>query len=102
MLGRPDAVVLYPRAEPPGECLGERRNGHHAVVLLRPLRVMVELDRRDKALRDAERLRRPGAGLGLYFAALIAAMHKNSGREGTVAVANGGSLGGGCFRISLP
>jgi len=41
-------------------------------------------------------------GLGLYFAALIAAMHKNDDREGTIAVSNGGALGGGCFRIELP
>jgi signal transduction histidine kinase len=41
-------------------------------------------------------------GLGLYFAALIAAMHRNGDREGTVSVSNGGPLGGGCFRIALP
>jgi signal transduction histidine kinase len=41
-------------------------------------------------------------GLGLYFSSMIAALHRNKGREGRIAVSNGGSLGGGCFRISLP
>jgi two-component system, OmpR family, sensor histidine kinase SenX3 len=41
-------------------------------------------------------------GLGLYFASLIAVMHKNGGREGSVAISNGGALGGGCFSIFLP
>lgn len=41
-------------------------------------------------------------GLGLYFAALVAAMHKNNNREGSIVVSNGGTLGGGCFTITLP
>lgn len=41
-------------------------------------------------------------GLGLYFAAVIAEMHKNGSRTGSVAVSNGSSLGGGCFAIYLP
>ena len=41
-------------------------------------------------------------GLGLYFAAVIAAMHKNENKEGSVVISNGSSLGGGCFTIYLP
>jgi len=41
-------------------------------------------------------------GLGLYFASLIAAMHKNGDREGSIAISNGGALNGGCFSIFLP
>ncbi|MBI5740314.1 MAG: HAMP domain-containing histidine kinase [Nitrospirae bacterium] len=41
-------------------------------------------------------------GLGLYFASLLAAMHKNKGREGSIALSNGGEYGGGCFTITLP
>ena len=41
-------------------------------------------------------------GLGLYFAAVIAALHKNGNKEGSVVLSNGSSLGGGCFTIYLP
>ena len=41
-------------------------------------------------------------GLGLYFASLVAKMHKNKGREGFVTLSNGGEYGGGCFTINLP
>jgi signal transduction histidine kinase len=41
-------------------------------------------------------------GLGLYFSAVVAEMHKNRGRMGSVTLENGGSLGGGCFVLRLP
>jgi two-component system sensor histidine kinase SenX3 len=41
-------------------------------------------------------------GLGLYFAAVIAVMHKNKDKEGSIAISNGSTLGGGCFTIYLP
>jgi len=41
-------------------------------------------------------------GLGLYFAWVIAAMHENEGRQGRIAIHNGGELGGACFALYLP
>ena len=42
------------------------------------------------------------AGLGLYFASEVARMHRHRGRSGAVRHENGGSLGGGCFILTLP
>jgi len=42
------------------------------------------------------------AGLGLYFASEVARMHRHRGRSGAVRLENGGSLGGGCFILTLP
>ncbi len=41
-------------------------------------------------------------GLGLYFAKMVAQLHKNKGKVGKVAISNGSTHGGGCFTISLP
>jgi signal transduction histidine kinase len=41
-------------------------------------------------------------GLGLYFAARIAERHQRNGVQGRVELANGASLGGGCFTLLLP
>ncbi|MCV9918952.1 MULTISPECIES: sensor histidine kinase [Pseudomonas] len=41
-------------------------------------------------------------GLGLYFAARIAALHERDGLSGRIEIANGGALGGGLFRLYLP
>jgi signal transduction histidine kinase len=41
-------------------------------------------------------------GLGLYFARLVAQMHRHGGRAGQTRLENGGALGGGCFVLSLP
>lgn len=41
-------------------------------------------------------------GLGLYFAARIAALHQRNGVCGHVEIDNGGPLGGGLFRLYLP
>ncbi|MEE1867657.1 sensor histidine kinase [Pseudomonas auratipiscis] len=41
-------------------------------------------------------------GLGLYFAAQIAALHERNGVRGRIEIANGGALGGGMFRLYLP
>ncbi|MEG1039877.1 MAG: HAMP domain-containing sensor histidine kinase [Pseudomonas sp.] len=41
-------------------------------------------------------------GLGLYFAARIAALHERNGVKGRIEIANGGPLGGGLFTLYLP
>ena len=41
-------------------------------------------------------------GLGLYFSSEVAKMHKHRGQSGSIALANGGALGGGCFILRLP
>lgn len=41
-------------------------------------------------------------GLGLYFAAVVAAMHRSGERRGSSRLENGGRLGGGCFCLELP
>ncbi len=40
--------------------------------------------------------------LGIYFASLVANMHKNKDQTGYVQLSNGHSLEGGCFSIWLP
>jgi len=42
------------------------------------------------------------AGLGLYFSGEVARMHRHRERSGAVRLENGGSLGGGCFILTLP
>lgn len=41
-------------------------------------------------------------GLGLYFASVIAGLHKNAGRRGSVKLDNHSRLGGARFRLFLP
>jgi two-component system, OmpR family, sensor histidine kinase SenX3 len=41
-------------------------------------------------------------GLGLYFAAKVAHLHRNRGRVGATRLANDGALGGGTFILTLP
>ena len=41
-------------------------------------------------------------GLGLYFSALVARLHRKHGCSGEIKLENGGHLGGGCFTLSLP
>lgn len=41
-------------------------------------------------------------GLGLYFAAQVAQLHRNRDRLGSTRLANEGALGGGTFILSLP
>lgn len=41
-------------------------------------------------------------GLGLYFSALAAQMHRNRDRIGSIRLENGGAYGGGCFLLRLP
>ena len=45
---------------------------------------------------------RGSTGLGMYFAALVAHMHQNNGRHGSLSIENGGAFGGGCFVLRLP
>ncbi len=40
--------------------------------------------------------------LGLYFARQIAALHQQNDRRGSIELSNGGTLGGGLFRLLLP
>jgi len=40
--------------------------------------------------------------LGIYFAGMVAKMHRNKKKEGYVRLTNGHSLKGGCFSICLP
>ena len=41
-------------------------------------------------------------GLGLYFAARVAALHKNKGKHGYIRISNDGINNGGCFSMYLP
>lgn len=41
-------------------------------------------------------------GLGFYFCEQVAQLHKNGQRRGTLHIENGGTLGGGCFVMTLP
>ena len=41
-------------------------------------------------------------GLGLYFAAMVAKLHKNRDKTGSMRLENGGEYGGGCFILRLP
>jgi len=41
-------------------------------------------------------------GLGLYFSAKVAEMHKNKDRAGYIEVDNNSTLGGGAFRLYIP
>jgi len=41
-------------------------------------------------------------GLGFYFSAQVARMHKNAGKQGRLSIENGGAYGGGCFVLTLP
>jgi two-component system sensor histidine kinase SenX3 len=41
-------------------------------------------------------------GLGFYFSDQVARLHKNGRKRGSLAIENGGSLGGGCFVLRLP
>ena len=42
------------------------------------------------------------SGLGLYFSAKAAEMHRNGDREGSIEICNDSAIGGGCFRVYLP
>jgi signal transduction histidine kinase len=46
--------------------------------------------------------RNNSSGLGLYFSSEVAKMHKHRQRSGSIALENGGVLGGGCFVLRLP
>jgi signal transduction histidine kinase len=41
-------------------------------------------------------------GLGLYFSSMVAKLHKNRGKIGSMSLENGGEYGGGCFVLRLP
>lgn len=41
-------------------------------------------------------------GLGFYFSLLVAELHHNNGKQGSLIIENGGAFGGGCFVVKLP
>ena len=41
-------------------------------------------------------------GLGLYFSSMVAKLHKNRGKTGSMLLENGGKFGGSCFILRLP
>lgn len=41
-------------------------------------------------------------GLGMYFSAMVAHLHQNNGKFGSLSIENGGAYGGGCFVLHLP
>ena len=61
----------------------------------------VMLDRQQDYVQGIDP-RSGSTGLGLYFAARIAALHERDGVKGRIEISNGGALGGGLFRLYLP
>ena len=59
------------------------------------------LSKSHEALSDFE-LRQGRTGLGLFFAKLIARAHSQEDMEGTIALSNGGLLGGSVFEVKIP
>ncbi|HCI13917.1 MAG: histidine kinase [Gallionellales bacterium GWA2_60_142] len=41
-------------------------------------------------------------GLGLYFSSMVAKLHQNRDKIGSMQLENGGTYGGGCFILRLP
>jgi len=41
-------------------------------------------------------------GLGLYFSSMVARLHRNRGKTGSLTLENGGAYGGGCLVLRLP
>jgi signal transduction histidine kinase len=56
----------------------------------------------DPAQQQGVRFETGSTGLGFYFSSQVARLHKNRAQHGTLAIENGGSLGGGCFVLRLP
>lgn len=54
------------------------------------------------ALVEEAHVSEGGTHLGLYFAERIAAMHKQHERVGYIRLENGGSYGGGVFKLFIP
>ncbi|WP_348694976.1 HAMP domain-containing sensor histidine kinase [Duganella fentianensis] len=52
--------------------------------------------------RSAVNFLNNSSGLGLYFSSEVAKMHTHRQRHGSIALENGGTLGGGCFVLRLP
>lgn len=53
-------------------------------------------------LMNKTELSRGHTGLGLFFAHLIASAHQHQGKQGQIALSNGGDFGGGVFQLRLP
>ena len=41
-------------------------------------------------------------GLGIYFASMVSAMHRNDEKNGFISITNGGTFNGGVFSIYIP
>ena len=59
-------------------------------------------DERVNASAAGVNFRTGSTGLGFYFSAQVARVHKNGGRQGMLIIENGGAWGGGCFVVRLP
>lgn len=59
------------------------------------------LGRYGTGTRDAD-VSNGSTGLGLYFGQCIASLHQRDGQYGYIELDNGGTLGGGEFRLYLP
>lgn len=55
-----------------------------------------------QALGQNQSLSEGRTQLGIYFAAMVAAMHRNKDKQGFIRLSNGCRLSGGCFSIWLP
>ncbi|MDO8811931.1 MAG: HAMP domain-containing sensor histidine kinase [Gallionella sp.] len=54
------------------------------------------------AVRKGVNFSSGGTGLGLYFSSMVAKLHKNRDKTGSMSLENGGEYGGGCFILRLP
>ncbi len=59
-------------------------------------------DERVNASAAGVNFRTGSTGLGFYFSAQVARVHRNGGRQGMLIIENGGAWGGGCFVVRLP
>ena len=61
-----------------------------------------EMIEAQQALGQTQYLSEGRTQLGIYFAAMVAAMHRDRQKQGFIRLSNGGRLSGGCFSIWLP
>lgn len=58
--------------------------------------------RQGNAINSGVNFESGSSGLGLYFSAVVAGLHRSGDRIGNTHLENGGRLGGGCFCLDLP
>ena len=61
-----------------------------------------EMVEAQQALGQSQPLSEGRTQLGIYFAGMVAAMHRNKGNKGFIRLSNDCQLPGGCFSIWLP